>query len=80
MSRFADLRNKEIVNITDGKRLGYVCDVDFDLEAGTVASLIIPKKIAFWNIFKKNDEYVIPLEMIRKIGDDIIIVEYVCNL
>lgn len=75
MSRYLDLRNKEIINVGDGKRLGYVCDIEFDLKSGEIISLIVPKKIGFWGIFKKNDEYVIPWEKIKKIGDDIIIVE-----
>ena len=75
MSRFLDLRNKEIINVGDGKRLGYVCDIEFDLQSGEILSLIVPKKIGFWGIFKKNDEYIIPWEKIKKIGDDIIIVE-----
>ncbi len=75
MSRYADLRNKEIINVVDGKRLGYVCDVDFDLSCGTVSALIVPHKISFLGLFGKKDEYVIPWENIKKIGDDIIIVE-----
>lgn len=75
MSRFGDLRNKEIINVEDGKRLGFVCDMEFDLSNGTVSALIVPHKIGFWSIFRKNDEYVIPWENIKKIGDDIIIVE-----
>ena len=75
MNRYADLRDKEIINVRDGKRLGYVCDVEFDLENGTVSALIVPHKIGFLGIFRKNDEYVIPWSDIKKIGDDIIIVE-----
>lgn len=75
MSRFADLRNKEIINVNDGKRLGFVCDAEFDLSDGTVSALIVPRKIGFFSFFRKDDEYVIPWESIKKIGDDIIIVE-----
>lgn len=75
MSRYAELRNKEIINVIDGKRLGYVCDVEFDMEKGIISALIVPHKIGFLGIFRKTDEYVIPWENIKKIGDDIIIVE-----
>ena len=66
---------KEIINIADGKRLGYVCDVDFDLEQGRVDALIVPCKLGFFGLFKKSGEYVIPWQNIKKFGDDIIIVE-----
>ena len=75
MSRYIDLRNKEVINLYDGCRLGYVCDVEFDLENGYVKSLIIPRKTGFFGIFIKKDEYVIPWNKIKKIGDDIIFVE-----
>lgn len=76
MSRYAELRNKEIINISDGSRMGYVCDVEFDLETGKVNSLIVPRKTGFFGIFTKHDEYVISWDDIKKIGDDIIFVEF----
>ena len=37
-----DFRHKEVVNIRDGKRLGYVQDVCADLETGIITSIIVP--------------------------------------
>ena len=76
MSRYAELRNKEVINLYDGCRMGYVCDVEFDLSDGKVEALIIPRKIRLFSMFPKHDEYVIPWENIKKIGDDIIFVEF----
>ena len=55
--------------------MGYVCDVEFNLETGNIESLIIPRKLGFFGVFARNDEYVIPWEEIKKIGEDIIFVE-----
>lgn len=76
MSRYAELRNKEIINLSDGCRMGYVCDVEFDLETGKVKALVVPHKIGFLGIFSRHDEYLIPWHDIKKIGDDIIFVEF----
>lgn len=76
MSRYAELRNKEVINISNGCRMGYVCDVEFDLENGNIKSLIIPHKSGFFGIFTRNDEYIIPWHEIKKIGEDIIFVEF----
>ena len=76
MSRYAELRNKEIINISDGCRMGYVCDVEFDLETGKIKSLILPRKTGIFCAFSKHDEYVIDWENIKKIGEDIIFVEF----
>lgn len=76
MSRYAELRNKEIINVSDGSRMGYVCDVEFDLETGRVNALIVPRKTGFWGIFTRHEDYVISWKDIKKIGDDIIFVEF----
>lgn len=74
--RVADLQKKEVINITDGKRLGFVYDVEIDLETGRIGSIIIPGGYRFFGLFGKGEEYVVTFEQIKKIGDDIILVEY----
>ena len=36
-----DFKHKEVINIKDGKRLGYVQDVCADLETGVITSIIV---------------------------------------
>ena len=76
MERFTDLKNKEVINIMDGVRMGYVYDVEFDTLSGKINALLIPKKTRFFGLFCHNDEFVIPWSKITKIGDDIIFVEF----
>ena len=40
--RLCELREKEVINICDGEKLGNVCDLDFDVKTGRICSLIIP--------------------------------------
>ena len=70
-----DFKHKEVVNITDGKRLGYVQDVCADLESGVITSIIVPGNNKLIKIFSGNNDIVIPWEKIKCIGDDIILVE-----
>lgn len=37
-----DFRHKEVVNINNGKRLGFVQDVCANLETGRITSIIVP--------------------------------------
>ena len=39
-----DFKHKEVINIKDGKRLGYVQDVCADLESGTITSIMVARK------------------------------------
>lgn len=70
-----DFKHKEVVNIKDGKRLGYVQDVCADLETGVITSIIVPGSNKFMNIFSSNNDIVIPWQNVKCIGDDLILVE-----
>ena len=49
-----DFKHKEVVNITNGKRLGYVQDVCADLETGTITHIIVPGSNKILNLLKIN--------------------------
>lgn len=70
-----DFRHKEVVNINDGKRLGYVQDVCADLGTGRITSIIVPGNKKMINMFSKEDDIVIEWEKIKCIGEDIILVD-----
>jgi len=72
-----DLRQKEIVNITDGARYGFVSDLEIDITEGRILSLIVPGPGRVLGVFGRDQEYRIPWDKITKIGDDIILVD--CN-
>jgi len=74
-SKGLDFKHKEVINIKDGSRLGYVQDVDADLETGTITSIIVPGNNKLFSLFSSN-EIVIPWSNIKRISDDIILVEF----
>ncbi len=76
MVKASDFRQKEVINIYDGKRLGYVCDVDIDMVKGVLNAIIVPGNGKVLGLFGKDDDYVIPWDKIKTIGDDIILVDY----
>ena len=73
--RGLDFKHKEVINIKDGKRLGYVQDVCAELETGNITSIIVPGENKFINLFSTGNEIVIPWENVKCIGEDIILVE-----
>ena len=46
-----DFKHKEVINIKDGKRLGFVQDVCADLESGMITSIIVPGNNKILNMF-----------------------------
>ncbi len=70
---FYTLREKEVVNICDGRRFGYVCDMEIDTTCGSICSLIVPGEFRCFG-FSKGNDYVIPWDCVEQIGGDIILV------
>ena len=74
-TRVTDLRCKEVINVTDGLRLGFVSDVEILLPEGKVLARVVPGPCRFFGLFGRKDDFVIPWNCIRRIGSDIILVE-----
>lgn len=70
---YNELKNKEVVNLCDGAKLSRIIDIIFDSEEGKVRGVVVPGEKKF---LKKCDELFIPLEKIRRIGDDVILIRY----
>ncbi len=74
-STFDELSRKEVISCLDCSRLGYIIDINFDLETARIVSVIVESPGGFFSLFKKNI-ITIPWECISKIGDDLIIADY----
>ncbi len=70
-----DFKKKEVICVSDGRRLGFVQDVCADLETGKITSIIVPGGNKFRSMFSNENDVVIEWKNIRCIGDDIILVD-----
>jgi YlmC/YmxH family sporulation protein len=73
--RTSELRTREVINISDGRKLGAVVDVDIDLESGRLRAIVVPGQRGMFSIFGRNEDIVIPWDKIKRIGQDVILVE-----
>ena len=69
-----DLRNKEIINLCDGSRLGCPTDFEFCVSDGKITAIIIEGPGGFLG-FGKNDNIIIPWSQIECVGEDAILVK-----
>ena len=76
--RLCELRDKEVINSCDCKRLGCVVDIEFAPCSGKIEAIIIPGPGRICGFLGSDSEFIIPFECIKKIGEDIILVE-VCE-
>lgn len=72
---FLELRSKEVINVTDGRKLGHIIDLVFELPSGRIKGLVVPICEKGFNLFKPTQQAFIPFNQICKIGDDTILVE-----
>ncbi|MBS3872543.1 MAG: YlmC/YmxH family sporulation protein [Firmicutes bacterium] len=75
MLRVSDLREKEIVNILDGRRIGFIGDLDVDVQEGRIRALIVLGQGKLLGLFGRDDNVYIAWDKIVKIGLDVILVD-----
>lgn len=73
--RVSELRYKEIIDVADGCRYGFVGDAEVDLETGTVTQLIVPGRLRLFGLLGRWEDTVFPWSSVRRIGADTILVE-----
>lgn len=74
MGRALTFKQKEVINLSDGRRLGYVQDVEANFDTGEITAIVVPGTSKMFSFGSKSD-IIIPWKQIKRIGDDIILVE-----
>ena len=72
---FTELRQKDVVNVRDGRRLGRPIDLVLS-EMAVVEALVVPVNGGFLNLLKQEKEgCLVPWNRIIRIGDDVILID-----
>lgn len=74
MIKISELQSKEVVNITDGRKLGQIHDLELDLSEGIIKAIVVPEESRLFGLISGGREWVIPWPQIVKIGADVIFV------
>ena len=77
LERLKDLEKKEVIDCHSGCRMGYISDFEINFCSGQIVSIIVPKgsSFGFWN----KEDLVIPWQNIKKIGEDLVIVDTIAK-
>lgn len=71
----AELRYKEVIDIANGCRYGYVGDVELDVDSGQVRAIIIPGRPRWLGLLGHTEDLVFPWPAVKRFGEDIILVD-----
>lgn len=73
--KLSELQRKDIINIKDGKKIGRIVDVEFDIKSGYMIHFVIEKYNFVRNLFSTTDDLTIKFTQIKKLGEDVILIE-----
>ena len=72
---FSEMKQKDVINISDGRRLGRPCDVAFN-EQSCIAAIVVPAPFRLSQLLlSEREDIIIPWKNIRCFGDDVILVD-----
>lgn len=74
--RMGDLRNKEVVNVHDGTRLGFVSDIEVDTATAALTAVVVYGRLRLLGLLGREPDLVIPWQDIQLIGDDTVLVRW----
>ena len=73
MLKASDFKNKEVINLANSEKLGYINDFEICISAGEISAIYVPEKQnSFFSLKAKHIR--IPWNRIEGIGDDVILV------
>ena len=75
MFKASELRQKEIISLSDGKRLGFASDIEINMETGYIEAIVVPAENRFASIFSKETDIMLTWQNIKKIGTDVILID-----
>ena len=70
---FDELKEKEVINMKDCARLGFIANAAIDVLCGKIVSFTVKDCSCIWGC--KGKEIIVPWECVTKIGTDIIFVD-----
>ena len=73
---FSDLKNKEVVNVRTGEKIGFIDDCELDSETGRIVSLVIYGRSRAFGLMGRDEDIVVRCSDIQLIGEDTVLVRF----
>ncbi len=73
--RIAELQYKEVIDVADGTRYGFVGDIELDPERGAIVSIVVKGQPRLFGLLGRDEDIVFPWSAVKRFGEDIILVD-----
>ncbi|WP_342502532.1 YlmC/YmxH family sporulation protein [Bacillus sp. FSL R5-0397] len=74
MISISEFQIKDVVDVSSGKKLGTIGDIEINVTSGKIQAIIIGGTGKMMGFFGKEEEMIVPWRNIVKIGEDVILV------
>jgi len=74
--KISEFQIKDVVSVSNGKRLGNIYDLEINVTTGKIEAIIIQGNAKVMGLFGRDNDIVIPWKQIVKIGTDVILVRH----
>ena len=74
--RMESLRDKEVINVKDGGRIGFVSDVELETEEAKLTAVVVYGRLRLFGLLGLEADFVVPWKDVVLIGEDTVLVSY----
>ncbi len=74
--RIGEMRNRDVISIRDGARIGFLGDIEFDAEKAQLIAVVVYGRARFFGLLGHEDDCVIPWQQVRTMGEDAVLVDF----
>ncbi len=75
LSSLSELKQKEVIDIESGEKLGYIDDVEIDTETSAAMALVIYGRPRIFGLFGRDDDLIVKCSEIVVIGKETILIK-----
>lgn len=73
--KFTQLQCKEVICVSDGRRLGFIADVIVEIPEGNITAIVVPGPCKCLGLWGRQEDFFIPWRCICRVGPDIVLVD-----
>lgn len=76
LQRMTEFKNRDVISIRDGSRIGLLGDLEIDVTAAAVCALVVYGRPKLFGLLGHEEDCVIPWSAVATIGEDTILVDF----